>query len=272
MQSILLCPDPFDTDAIIAELWERGTSGIIEEVQGLRAFFEDTIDLSPILALYPHIAVEIRHENSSESSNFSRQGWDPILVGRSFFIAPSWVDQPTPAGRLRLTMDGTNAFGSGRHESTQLVLEALEQYLKPDGIVLDIGCGSGILSQAAALLGATHIFSCDIHPDSIGSTRSQPRSAAFLGSADAIRSHIGDLVLVNISARVLEALASELRRIAKPGALLILAGFIRDDPPKGFTPEKVFDSGDWCCWLCRPEGIAAREQTIPLQPYSAQWW
>src|SRR6185312_13839152 len=84
-----------------------------------------------------------------------------------FFVVPSMSDVPAPDGRIRLEIDATTAFGTGRHESTQAVMEALETLPLENAAVLDVGCGSGILSLAASALGAARVLSCDVHPDAI---------------------------------------------------------------------------------------------------------
>jgi ribosomal protein L11 methyltransferase len=250
LQSVLFRRPFEDEDALIAELWERGTLGIIEEDAGLRAFFEDDCHLA---GLHGEVVLEtgIPH---------IRDNWDPILIGERFFVAPSWVETPTPPGRFRLTIDANNVFGTGRHESTQLMIEALELHLRKGDTVIDVGCGSGILSLASQALGATQVFSCDIEPDA---------HPMFIGSADAIRDATADLTLVNISARVIDTLVFELNRITRPDGLLLLAGFIEANPPKGFQPESVMQKGEWLCWICRPQTAHRQHRSLI---HSRQWW
>jgi ribosomal protein L11 methyltransferase len=138
--------------------------------------------------------------------------------------------------------------------------------------VLDIGSGSGILSQAAHLLGARKVFGCDIHEDAIAASQAQLRSHLFQGSADAIRGQIADVVVANISAKTIDALGWELNRISKPNGLLILTGFIRENPPKGFSPERITDRGDWLCWLCRPQAIPRSGDRQVSHTHSLEWW
>lgn len=268
MQSILLRCHSSEQEELITELWLRGTLGILEEPPNLRAFFDDYADLIPFAARM----IQIRHENPLDASEFSKDDWDPICVGNRFWIAPSWIDQPTPPGRLRLPIDNPTAFGTGRHETTQLALEALEQYVTPESTVLDIGSGSGILSQAALLLGASRIFSCDIHADAIRTSAPHLGARIFLGSADAIKSAAGDLVIANISTKVIDRLSWELNRITRSNGLLILSGFIRDNPPQNFSPEKVTERGDWLCWLCRPSASVSDELPPFSHVHSPDWW
>jgi ribosomal protein L11 methyltransferase len=270
LQSVLFVLQNEDS-ALIADLWESGTTGILEEEGGLRAFFEDTVDLSGLKLRYP--GIEIRRENATDLTQFVREDWDPILVGDKFFVAPSWIGTETPPGRFRLNIDATTAFGTGRHESTQLMLKVMEEEIRPGQTILDVGCGSGILSIAASLLGASHVFACDIHQDSVEGVAKDSKIPVFAGSADAVRERVADIVLANISARVNDAIASDLERVTKPDGLIVLAGFIRDNPPKRFKPFAVREQGEWLCWICRPRDVLPGDiaRSGP-QSHSQQWW
>jgi ribosomal protein L11 methyltransferase len=148
-------------------------------------------------------------------------------------------------------IDCRRAFGTGRHESTQLCIEALEQYLSVGDSVADIGCGSGILSLVAKKLGAGPIVSCDLDPVAVQETSEVAGTPAFAGSVNAIRSGWADIVVANISAAAVDALADDLVRIARPHATLILAGFLTENSPKRFSPEHIICKYDWSCWICR---------------------
>ena len=270
MQSILFRAGVSGDDALLADLWEHGTTGVLEEEGGLRAFFDDDADLGVLLNAYAAEIEERRHEEPVDLQQFERDGWEGILVGERFFVSPPWIAGPLPPGRVHLAIDTSLAFGTGRHESTQLALEALETYLTPGATVVDVGCGSGILSLAAALLGAGRVISCDLDPHAVASTRARLPSPVFQGSADALRSASADLVLANITPRVLDALAYDLDRITKPDGLLILAGFLRDNPPRYWKPQHTRERGDWILWICRPDTFQAAPET-PYQP-DPNWW
>jgi ribosomal protein L11 methyltransferase len=270
LQSILFRAGVSGNDALLAELWEHGTTGVLEEGNALRAFFDDDADLGALLHAHADQIEERRHEEPVDLQHFERDGWEGILVGERFFVSPPWIAGPLPPGRVHLAIDTSLAFGTGRHESTQLALEALETYLTPGATVVDVGCGSGILSLAAALLGAGRVISCDLDPHAVASTRARLPSPVFQGSADALRSASADLVLANITPRVLDALAYDLNRITKPDGLLVLAGFLRDNPPRHWNPQHTRERGDWMLWTCRPD----TSQPPPARPYEpdSNWW
>ena len=274
MWSILIPVDAATEDELVAELWERGTLGIIEETAGMRAFFDGSVDSNQIVTLPGLDGCEVREESIGTAPTFEREGWDPILIGEQFFVAPPWITERGPASRMRLEMDSDTAFGTGRHETTQICIEAMEQRLRPEQVVLDVGCGSGILSAAARLLGAQKIYSCDIHEDAVATARRHVSSPLFIGSADAMAADSVDLVLANISAVVLDRLAGNLKRVIKPTGCLILSGFVHGRVPKLYRPQQVLERGDWLCWICGPDDIPTMSGQDAAEGLShkTEWW
>lgn len=271
--SVLFSAESVDNDILAAEIWETGTAGIIEESGGLRAFFDDAVAREGVESKWAPLIREIRNEPDAPSHYSSNKVCDPVLVGERFFVVPPGFNGEAPEHRMRISMDAGAAFGTGRHESTKLMVQALESLLRPGDTVVDIGCGSGILSVAARLLNAGRVYSCDIHPDAIDAARRHVDNPLFAGSADAIRSDIADIVLVNISARVIDRVAFDLRRIAKPSGVIVLGGFIRENPPEHVKPRQVFEDGDWLCWICRSCDISASAPAgEDSSSHPQQWW
>src|SRR5438105_2699168 len=152
MFSLEIDCDPDDRDLLIAELWERGSAGIVElNVRTVRAFFEDGAGRTALLEMFP--GARQREEEQRDWVQEARDLLQPMEVGRRFFVTPQWRDDPTPEGRLRIVVNPGMAFGTGVHETTRLCMEAMEDYLRPGMSVLDVGTGQGILARAARLLG-----------------------------------------------------------------------------------------------------------------------
>ncbi|HVN04196.1 MAG TPA: 50S ribosomal protein L11 methyltransferase [Bryobacteraceae bacterium] len=252
MFSIELECDSARKDVLIAELWEAGSAGIVElDSGGLRAFFDD--DLARAALADRFRAVSWRQEEQRDWVAESRAGFEPLAVGRRFFLVPEWRADPAPDGRFRIVVNPGMAFGTGRHETTQLCLEALETYLRPGTPMLDVGTGCGILAHAAALLGARAVYACDIDPEAVAIARGMAGPNVFTGSVDAVRSGSAELIAANISPEAIVALASDLMRCLAPDGVALVSGFERQEmamveaafAPHGGVIRAAQDKGTW---------------------------
>ncbi len=255
MFSLLLHPSPDLEDFLIADLQECGTAGIAEEDTGLRAFFAGDRDALSLLRRFAEFSPEFREEASTDWERVTHNAWPPLSVGERFFLVAPWQSEqhnaePTPAGRLRLEIYPGMVCGTGRHPATQLCLQAIERYVGPGARVLDVGSGSGILSSAAALMGAGCVIGCDIDPDAVRIASERVSLPMFVGSVAAVQSQWADVIVANIDAAALEQIAPELERVRKRDSTLIVSGFPESDQPKGFSPKEVLRSDEWCCFIC----------------------
>lgn len=161
----------------------------------------------------------------------------PVLrIGRRIVIRPTWrVHEPEP-GDVVLALDPGMAFGTGLHPTTRLCLAALEAVAdrRPLGRVLDLGCGSGILSVAAARLGATEVLGVDVDPIAVEATEA---NAAGNGVESTVQARLGsvptgagpfDLVVANLIASLLVELADPIAGELAPGGSLVASGIFRD--------------------------------------------
>ena len=174
-----------------------------------------------------------------------KQHWQPDPVGQMLLILPAWLGVPEEhAQRLVLKMDPGSAFGTGSHPTTRLCLEALEQQPPATMRVADLGCGSGVLGLAAIALGARQVLAVDTDSLAVSATAD---NAALNGlSADALSVRQGsvevlqnllaqqpaDLLLCNILAPVIEALAPHFEAVLRPGGRGLLSGLLVEQAPR----------------------------------------
>lgn len=154
--------------------------------------------------------------------------FEPIRVSERLWIVPSWHAAPDPDA-LVLVLDPGMAFGTGSHPTTRLCLEWIERTVAPGVSVLDYGCGSGILAIAAAKLGAGEVLGVDIDPQAVTAARNNADinavSARFADSAVSLEGSF-DVVVANILANPLKALAPAICSHVRPGGALALSGIL----------------------------------------------
>ncbi len=171
MQVIVIRTNPSRRDDLIAELWERGTVGILENDLELRAYFPESMNLAGIVASENGEIIESLLEKESPTYQEHAPNNEPVCLGQRFVVLTESSTFVTDSSRIPLLLASSEAFGSGRHESTQLMVEVMEAYLQPGTVTLDVGCGSGILSKVAHHLGASTVVACDIHENAIMTAR-----------------------------------------------------------------------------------------------------
>lgn len=154
----------------------------------------------------------------------------PMRVTAGLWIVPSWHEPPDPSA-ISLRIDPGRAFGSGSHPTTRLCLRFLAERVRPGFRVLDYGCGSGVLAIGAARLGAAQALGVDIDPEAVDTAQANARrngveaaTAFLLPDLEPPQEH--DLVVANILARPLLALAPLLGARVAPGGWLALAGLL----------------------------------------------
>jgi ribosomal protein L11 methylase PrmA len=270
--SLLLEVPDSEQDATITSLWECGTVGIVEEqARHLRAFFETPDGVAAASELLNAILLEMRIEDPVQSYSDVPEDFAPILIGNRFALTSIGSKTPAPLGRVAIQVDAKSAFGSGRHQSTQLMMQALERHIRDNCVVLDVGCGSGILSLAAQQLGSRRVVACDIDPNAIAVSRKAKGILLFAGSADSLQTAFADLVLANITAAVVDRIAVDLHRVTKPEGHLIVSGFTCERTPEKFHPEGVLEADEWQCWICRRDDLLAQTQPTP-HVHLREWW
>jgi len=195
--------------------------------------------------------------------------WQPEPIGDSFLITPAWLSPPEDNHRLVLKLDPGVAFGTGAHPTTQLCLESLEMRLVHDNAdvtIADIGCGSGILSIAALLLGGRKAYAADIDDLAVHAAIANrdlnhltaARMPVIHGSLEAVAKTLDepvDGIVCNILAEVILDLIPKLDTIVAPSGWGILSGILLEQSKlvadtleqHGWVVATLWRRQEWCC-------------------------
>ena len=198
--------------------------------------------------------------------------WQPTRVGQRLVIKPSWrdwppADQPELAGPddLVIELDPGMAFGTGAHATTTLCLEALERVIHGGERLVDLGCGTGILSIGALMLGAAEATAIDNDPLATEATKENCRRNGVTGCRVLLQDTLQgvepgqDLVVANISLPIVMSVAPAAKELLKPGGLFICSGFYgarREELAEalqkaGLTVEQFEERESWGCMIAR---------------------
>ena len=224
--------------------------------------------------LYGRLEISCSGIREEDWANNWTQYFKPFPVGKKLFIKPSWEPVTEAAkGRTVLEIDPASSFGTGQHHTTRLCLELMESEVQPSTRLLDLGCGSGILSIAALRLGAASAKAVDIddkcltvaYENAALNGIGKDRYTVLVGdvlSNGALRETLGggyDVVVANIVADVIIGLAPMVRQFLKPGGLFLCSGII--DTRAGEVADALRQNGweiettrsgeGWYSYACR---------------------
>jgi len=262
-----------EQDGIPPDTWDEGQVPPPQSLT-LRAYFPDDDELEATQSqletalghmrlMYPMPTPVYRKVEADDWAEAWKAHYEPLRVGRRLLIRPRWIDLQLAADDIEIALDPGMAFGTGSHPTTQLCLQALEDLLQPAQSVLDLGSGSGILSIAAAKLGAGQVLALDTDAIAVDATRENAAANGVGRKVIAERgSHVCllnsarrfDLVMVNILARTIMELANQrLGEVLRPGGLAIFSGIIDTQVDEveaalrhtGLQPYARRQLGDW---------------------------
>ncbi len=210
-------------DAVTDTLWQLGCTGITEDKEEILAYFNDKLELS-----LEGVWSEVNADGYVEAYYASLQ---PVFL-QHLVIAPTHLPVTLSATQRALWLDPGMAFGTGHHETTKMILEALEQLDLFGKTVLDVGAGSGILAIAADLLGAKRTWGVDIDELTLAvafenAKLNHSRASFELGTLDNVHDSC-DVLLANLFAELHVQLAADYPKHLNAGGLVLLSGIMTE--------------------------------------------
>ena len=193
-----------------------------------------------------------------------KEHFKPIKLGRAV-IVPEWIKYDEKEGETKVLLDSNMAFGTGEHETTSMCVLFLEKYVKESDVVLDVGCGSGILGITASKLGAKEVIMTDIDECAVTATEHNmelndvKNCKVYLKNLLDDNSVKGDVIVCNIMAEVLIAFAPKIGDNLKENGVIILSGILTDRKDKvrkayeaaGFVMGDETVKGEWAAMAFR---------------------
>jgi len=275
-----------DADEASALLFELGARGVEQRdtttlVRGggagvvtLVASFEGEDDARTSLGeLPPDWAPRLRNVEGDGWRDEWKKYFEPFRLCDRIVVRPPWREYRAEAGETVVVLEPGRAFGTGLHETTSLVADLLAEHAPELGAMplLDVGCGSGILSLAALALGAKRVRALDVDPDAVAATHENAERNAMSDRIEADAARIEDLagtfapVVANIESRTLVEIAPSLIARTAPGGLVVVSGVLAEDAApgqldsvraayRGLRLEEVRRKGEWVAVAMRREG------------------
>lgn len=212
--------------------------------------------------------------NDEEWLNKWKEFYKPFKIGQKILVKPVWEEISNPEDRIVFNINPGHVFGTGLHQTTQLCIENIEKYVTSESVVLDLGCGSGILSIISLLLGAKNAFAVDIDANAIkvayenAEINGISKDKYYVTSGnvitdEALKEEIGknkyDIVLANIIADVICLISPCVPEQLKDDGIFIASGIIKDRiddvykslKENGLTVLDTITRDEWVCIVAK---------------------
>lgn len=260
-----LNPDDYPDEGVIVKAYLPVNSFLGETVDAIKESINNLIIYDIDLGLNQ---VTISEVNEEEWATAWKKYYNPVKISERFTIVPTWeIYEPVSSDELIIELDPGMAFGTGTHPTTVMCIQALERTVLPGDRVIDVGTGSGVLSIAAAMLGAEDVRAYDLDEVAVTQAKLNIKLNKVSGNVqvsqnnllDGVEEQSADVVVANILAEVILRFTETAARVIKPGGLFITSGIIQ--PKKDQVKAALLASGfeisetvlmeDWVAFIAR---------------------
>ena len=258
--------DLYETDTVIVKgyfqpsQWSKDSDVLLhEKLEEIKVYGLQTGPLS----------IQVKEVGEEDWANAWKQYYFPVRVTRFLTVVPSWIDyEREQDDELLIELDPGLAFGTGTHPTTQLSLTALEQTIRGNESVLDVGTGSGVLSIASKLLGASKVTAFDIDEMATRVAKENIALNPTIGEIEVYENNLlvgvdqkSDLIVANILAEILLQMPQDAYRNLNDDGSLILSGIIESKANEvkeayekaGFTLVERMTMREWNCFIMKKD-------------------
>lgn len=227
-----LNPDDYPEEGVIIKAYIAVNSFLGETIEEIKQSINNLTELNIDIG---HNDVSISEVNEEEWATAWKKYYNPVKISEKFTIVPTWEEyEPVSSDELIIELDPGMAFGTGTHPTTVMCIQALERTVKQGDSVIDVGTGSGVLSIAAAMLGAEKVTALDLDEVAVQSARlnvklNKVQSVVTVSKNDLLQGMDGqvDVVVSNILAEVIMSFTDDVAKAVKMGGYFIASGIIQ---------------------------------------------
>jgi ribosomal protein L11 methyltransferase len=228
-----LNPDDYPEEGVIVKAYLPVNSFLGETVEAIKESINNLIIYNIDVGINKVTISEVHEE---EWATAWKKYYHPVKISERFTIVPTWEEYtPVNSDELIIELDPGMAFGTGTHPTTVMCIQALERTVQSGDKVIDVGTGSGVLSIAAAMLGADQIRAFDLDEVAVRSARlniklnkvSNAVTVSQNNLLDGVEENCAEVVVANILAEVILRFTEDVARVVKPGGYFIASGIIQ---------------------------------------------
>lgn len=259
-----LNPDDYPDEGVIVKAYLPVNSFLGETVDGIKEAINGLILYDIDIGLNQ---VTISEVNEEEWATAWKKYYHPVKISEKFTIVPTWEEYtPVHSDELIIELDPGMAFGTGTHPTTVMSIQALERTVQPGNHIIDVGTGSGVLSIASALLGASKVEALDLDEVAVNSARINVKLNKVSDKVTVSQNNLldgvtttADIIVANILAEVILRFTNDAARLLKKGGYFITSGIIL--PKKQEVKDAILDAGfemvetiqmeDWIAFIAR---------------------
>ncbi|MBT2643730.1 50S ribosomal protein L11 methyltransferase [Bacillus sp. ISL-41] len=259
-----LNPDDYPEEGVIVKAYLPVNSFLGETVDEIKEAINNLIIYNIDIGLNK---VSISEVNEEEWATAWKKYYNPVKISEKFTIVPTWEDYtPVNTDELIIELDPGMAFGTGTHPTTVMCIQALERTVQPGDRVVDVGTGSGVLSIAAAKLGAGKVEAMDLDDVAVQVAKLNLKLNKVHDVATISQNNLldgveegADIVVANILAEVILRFADDAGKVVKNGGYFITSGIIQQKKEvvkdaminAGFEIEEIISMEDWAAIISK---------------------